>query len=249
MIKFFRKIRQNLLSEGNIGKYLKYAIGEIVLVVIGILIALQLNNLNESQKERVYEVKMLSEIKLALENDIHYYHRMVNRMKKLDSSTTHFISLAYNKSTFQDSLYSKADNEGRWYMLRTGVAYRFNSGPYQAVKSSGIDKISNDSLRNLLVNFYDFELPRHMEITKWYDRDYEKHNMILDSFLEPAEIIEKESGLEIAKKFPSDLFKRQEFIELIGELRKRARFVGNYIESIIPEMENIIGEIEIEISK
>ena len=50
MIKFFRKIRQNLLSEGKTGKYFKYAIGEIILVVIGILIALQVNNWNEGKK-------------------------------------------------------------------------------------------------------------------------------------------------------------------------------------------------------
>jgi len=49
MIKYFRKIRQNLLSEGKTGKYLKYAIGEIVLVVIGILIALQINNWNSQR--------------------------------------------------------------------------------------------------------------------------------------------------------------------------------------------------------
>ena len=53
MIKFFRKIRQTLLSEGKTGKYLKYAIGEIVLVVIGILIALQVNNLNEVRKSNL----------------------------------------------------------------------------------------------------------------------------------------------------------------------------------------------------
>ena len=47
MIKFFRKIRQRLLSENKFSKYLFYAIGEIVLVVIGILIALQVNNKNE----------------------------------------------------------------------------------------------------------------------------------------------------------------------------------------------------------
>lgn len=50
MIKFFRNIRQNLLLENKTGKYFKYAIGEIVLVVIGILIALQINNLNEERK-------------------------------------------------------------------------------------------------------------------------------------------------------------------------------------------------------
>lgn len=47
MIKFFKKIRQNLLNKGKTNKYFKYAIGEIVLVVIGILIALQINNWNE----------------------------------------------------------------------------------------------------------------------------------------------------------------------------------------------------------
>ena len=55
MIKFFRKIRQNLLSEGKTGKYFKYAIGEIILVVIGILIALQINNWNENRKNKIAE--------------------------------------------------------------------------------------------------------------------------------------------------------------------------------------------------
>jgi hypothetical protein len=61
MIKFFRKIRQNLLSEGNTGKYLKYALGEIVLVVIGILIALQINNWNNARLNK-------SEAEFAKEN-------------------------------------------------------------------------------------------------------------------------------------------------------------------------------------
>lgn len=51
MIKFFRNIRQNLLNEGKTSKYFKYAIGEIILVVIGILIALQINNWNEGRKD------------------------------------------------------------------------------------------------------------------------------------------------------------------------------------------------------
>ena len=62
MIKFFRRIRQQLLSENKFSKYLFYAIGEIILVVIGILLALQINNWNEEKKERVQEQKYLIEI-------------------------------------------------------------------------------------------------------------------------------------------------------------------------------------------
>ena len=55
MIKFFRHIRRQLISENKTGKYFKYAIGEIILVVIGILIALQINNFNNSRQETKIE--------------------------------------------------------------------------------------------------------------------------------------------------------------------------------------------------
>jgi len=63
MIKFFRKIRQNLLMENKTGKYLKYAVGEIILVVIGILIALSINNWNENRKIRNTEQQYLLTLK------------------------------------------------------------------------------------------------------------------------------------------------------------------------------------------
>ena len=59
MIKFFRKTRQKLLTENKFSKYLIYAIGEIILVVVGILIALQINNWNESQKEMHLEEQLI----------------------------------------------------------------------------------------------------------------------------------------------------------------------------------------------
>ena len=63
MIKFFRKIRKDLLSEGKIGKYFKYAIGEIILVVIGILIALQINNWNNKQQDLEKEQEVLKNLR------------------------------------------------------------------------------------------------------------------------------------------------------------------------------------------
>lgn len=70
MLKFFRKIRQNLLSQGKIGKYFKYAIGEIILVVIGILIALQINNWNEFRKQKDELSKIHQRLILDIDNDL-----------------------------------------------------------------------------------------------------------------------------------------------------------------------------------
>ena len=91
MIKFFRKIRQNLLSEGKTGKYLKYAIGEILLVVIGILIALQINNWNELRKEHKLETRILNEILTNLETDIE------NLEKKLAPTQSHLVCQLCNR--------------------------------------------------------------------------------------------------------------------------------------------------------
>jgi hypothetical protein len=70
MIKLFRKIRYDLMEKNKTGKYFKYAIGEIVLVVIGILIALSINNLNETQKQKETTNSIYSIVKEDLNNDI-----------------------------------------------------------------------------------------------------------------------------------------------------------------------------------
>ena len=90
MIKFFRKIRQNLLSEGKTGKYLKYALGEIILVVIGILIALQINNWNELRKDEIKEQVILKQLQedyrvnlLQLEQKIDIREKMITSALRL----------------------------------------------------------------------------------------------------------------------------------------------------------------------
>lgn len=70
MLKFFRTIRRRLLESGSLKKYLVYAIGEILLVVIGILIALQINNWNEDRKAKANEREYLKGIKRDLEQDL-----------------------------------------------------------------------------------------------------------------------------------------------------------------------------------
>ncbi|MGB5205925.1 DUF6090 family protein [Eudoraea sp.] len=69
MINFFRKTRKQLFSENRFTKYLFYAIGEIILVVIGILIALQINNWNNRRVEKEEEKKSYRNIKRQIEDD------------------------------------------------------------------------------------------------------------------------------------------------------------------------------------
>ena len=69
MIKFFRHIRKSLLEENKMGKYFKYAIGEIILVVIGILIALQINNWNEGRKAKNNEAVLVKQLLVDAKKD------------------------------------------------------------------------------------------------------------------------------------------------------------------------------------
>ena len=66
MAKIFRKIRQNLIAQNSIRKYLLYAIGEIILVVIGILIALKINTLNQDRERAELQIVLLEQVKFEL---------------------------------------------------------------------------------------------------------------------------------------------------------------------------------------
>ena len=92
MIKFFRKIRQNLLSEGKPGKYLKYAIGEILLVVIGILIALQINNWNSERLEKIEEIELLVKLQYEFETNQENIDFILNEQENVIENLRYLLS-------------------------------------------------------------------------------------------------------------------------------------------------------------
>ncbi|MBT8377185.1 MAG: hypothetical protein KJO22_09965 [Bacteroidia bacterium] len=153
MIKFFRKIRQKLLTENKFSKYLIYAIGEIVLVVIGILIALQINNWNENRKLNQTENKILTAIQQDLlktlkdvEDDTHLNElslkSAINIQRFLDEQ------LEFNDSLVLD--FEIASFDYKLYDLQAG---------YKSLQSKGIETISNEELRNRIVFFYESSVP------------------------------------------------------------------------------------------
>ena len=91
MIKFFRKIRQRLLTENKFNKYLLYAIGEIILVMVGILLALQVNNWNESRKDNIKEQQILRQLKEEYNANLLQLEQKITHRKKIIEAATQIL--------------------------------------------------------------------------------------------------------------------------------------------------------------
>ena len=161
MIKFFRKIRYNLMSENKTGKYLKYAIGEIVLVVIGILIALQINNWNEARKESVLELKILKSLELDLDENTQRIKQMMSSDSILISRNKILIQLLKeDQSSYHDSLRIYFGN------INTYFAFFPQVMAYESLKSEGVNLIKNDSLRFSIIKLFDDDYEKNAHTTE-----------------------------------------------------------------------------------
>lgn len=148
MIKFFSKIRQRMLTENKFSKYLLYAIGEIVLVVIGILIALQINNCNENKKTRQRELIILENIIHDLEKDKIGLTKIIEtRISKAASAT---IMVSYYEGVAIKKL---SDYYFHWTnVLYWEVYHPRNIAFKELVNSGNTSIIKNAAIRNTLLD-------------------------------------------------------------------------------------------------
>ena len=154
MIKFFRKIRQSLLNQGKTTRYFKYAAGEIILVVIGILIALQINNWNETRKAKARSTEYHERIAEDLERVIKTSKNLNATAKKVLTSIEHTIKLLENNKELTNK-----DKEIVDYVLiwMNRFNYQFSElSTYEEMKSSGdLGLIYDKNIRRDLINFHD----------------------------------------------------------------------------------------------
>lgn len=145
MIKFFRKIRQNLLLENRTGKYLKYAIGEIILVVIGILIALQINNWNEQRKDNVKEQEILKRLRKEFTaNRVQLLEKTKNK-KDINKKCSRLLTF-YNEP-------EKAELDSIFAYLGSVIPTTFDPIQNDLVRSGNIEIIKSEELKQLLINW------------------------------------------------------------------------------------------------
>ena len=138
-----------MLTENKFSKYFVYAIGEIILVVIGILIALQINNWNEQNKSKKEEMKILNEIKISLARDLKY----MSINLRSDSSSIRHLKIIKEQLQLEKPTIDSLNYFYQSLLFTNSVD--ITTGPYETLKSKGLDLISNDSLRNGIVYYYE----------------------------------------------------------------------------------------------
>lgn len=137
----------------RVSKYMLYAIGEIILVVAGILIALQLNNWNTEQKRTEQELGLLIEMRENLLNDLDDVEYNINSNKRLLFGCEMVMRHLTERTPFHDSL------KVHYAQIFGNTKQTNNSSAFENLKSSGFDLIQNDSLRRRISTLYTEQLP------------------------------------------------------------------------------------------
>ena len=238
MIKFFRHIRQNLIMENKTSKYLKYAIGEIVLVVIGILIALQINNWNENRKMQLQEIKLLSDLQLELKKTFDDFQVGMEFIKVTIEDINRIEYYIKNGLAYSNELDSSF---GR---IPHNYAGSFNSAAYNSLKTLGIGIIQNEKLRMEIINMYDVKFLNIPD----YSVD---ENLIRSSVVFPfyaKHVMYSDNSTYTAKPNNfNELTDNTEFLNILRLIkRQRTRGIERFNEILVP-LSKLIDDIKTEL--
>ena len=244
MIKFFRKIRQKLIGEGRFSKYVIYALGEILLVVIGILIALQINNLNELRKQNNLEQDYLIALKREFENNLNEVDRVINLN---DGLLKNALELSSFTGPNVPNISEKRFAELYFGTINSEVQYRPGSGVTNEILNSGkLNIFQNKDLKNALatmdglllrIRFQENEelAKNRIELINLGVENGGLRKMAFDSYgvnfgLDEGRFLESNLHMLTLKKFDSWL---TGFIYTSGFLKGRYEVLKKQIEDII----------------
>lgn len=253
MKKFFRNFRQDSISEGNVVKYLKYALGEIVLVVIGILIALSINNWNESRKNKLaeheYYCKLLADFDLDRKNIAQLYEECNYRINVSKKLLLELPKMDKDKSYLIDN-YIQA--------LRIDAFVPSKVTITDIISSGSLNLLTNDSLKNNIIRYY-AELDKflyQLEInqSKALDRAFAYDDDLQFGF-QYSDYVKKSLGPEIMKTLPKNdwqldstsKYYRQFQNDLVNFVVNSER-IKQHFDNILKAMEPTYNQLKAECS-
>ena len=240
MIKFFRRIRFNLMETGKTGKYFKYAIGEIVLVVIGILIALSINNWNENKKLQHEELKLLFDLKTNLESNLNNF--------KNDTLSNHEDLAYYQKieTYIKDDLpYNEELDTSFGRLTFWSSSYIINTA-YSSLQSKGLDLISNEALKTAIVNMYEIEF---VVITQDYEGSEIElmANVVTPFFAKHMRRLHEESLMLSRPNDFESLKQNEEFKNILSMIIRQRKRGFEFFRVIMNSMDKLISDIDAEL--
>ena len=240
MIKFFRRIRQNLLSEGKTGKYLKYAIGEIVLVVIGILIALSINNWNKIRKYRNLEIVTLIEIQKGLNQAL----KENERAEKANLATLKSYEIILDH--FEKKIPYSELVSVQFRRLMAWQEPDFNYAGFELFKSRGPDLISNNDIKIKLLEIYEEKI--QYLVNDHNKTEWNYNNTVLTPFYTDNFEIDLDKRIAVPNDYLA-LMNNQQFknkLTYLMHIRKYGIDKSSELSSLI---KNLIGDISSEIER
>ena len=179
MLKFFRRIRQKLLSENRFSKYLIYAVGEIVLVVIGILIALSINNWNENRKNEIKINNLLSALINDLEQDTLLIVDRIPFIKEHYQLNETLRQRIANETATVDTLIYIARSE---FNPNWKEQLSYNTNAYNSLIETGLLEELPENLKTKIKNFYSKKSELQNRVEKTTNDYQEKITSYVNSY-------------------------------------------------------------------
>lgn len=238
MVTLFRKIRQELLTGNKFSKYLIYAVGEIILVVIGILIALGINNWSNYQKDKQAEIKYLSQIKNSLQQNELILKDRIESDKRLLKLGDQLYTHIKTQKELNDSI------KQIFIILLYDQRILFNMAAFENLKDDGLSLISNDDIKFKIIHIYDNELK---DIQNIFANQYENYlsEVINPFFSENFEFSSNKNKIVIEPNNYRELLSNKKTTNIISMVNNMRSFaITNYIDT-----QKSINEVLIKLEK
>ena len=237
MIKFFRRIRYDLMEKNKTGKYLKYAIGEIILVVIGILIALSINNWNETKKQEqraiIYANKIINDIETDLKN--------VDSLVVIGQRNIKEIENYFNYFENQDPVNISALIDSCSHVIKDVMRkYRYtpNNHTFKDMQASGNSTLLSEDQKQALVtlsntqDFYLIVFEKNISSIIEFERQmkaYIDSDLSQSNFFERINVTQNENDLVQGLLFQhNSLTSYSQLYEYTLKLKKRISEESNF---------------------